>query len=252
MDMQNCTLCPRLCHVDRTKNYGVCHASDKVEIALVSLHQWEEPCLSGTNGAGTVFFSHCNMRCIFCQNHEISTEGKGFPVTIERLAQIFLEQQTRNAHCLELVTPTHYVLQIIEALKLAKKQGLSIPVVYNTSGYERVEVLEMLKDYIDVFLPDFKYYSPDTAKEFSHAPNYPQVVKEAIDKMFELVGKPQFKDNIMQKGVIIRHLILPWYYKESMEIVKYIWEKYHHDVYLSLMNQYTPMYKALTLSLIHI
>ena len=206
MDMQNCTLCPRLCHVDRTKNYGVCLASDKVEIALVSLHQWEEPCLSGTNGAGTVFFSHCNMRCIFCQNHEISTEGKGFPVTIERLAQIFLEQQARNAHCLELVTPTHYVLQIIEALKLAKKQGLSIPVVYNTSGYERVEVLEMLKDYIDVFLPD----------------------------------------NIMQKGVIIRHLILPWYYKESMEIVKYIWEKYHDDVYLSLMNQYTPMYKALT------
>lgn len=246
MDMQNCTLCPRLCHVDRTKNYGVCHASDKVEIALVSLHQWEEPCLSGTNGAGTVFFSHCNMRCIFCQNHEISTEGKGFPVTIERLAQIFLEQQTRNAHCLELVTPTHYVLQIIEALKLAKKQGLSIPVVYNTSGYERVEVLEMLKDYIDVFLPDFKYYSPDTAKEFSHAPDYPQVVKKAIDKMFALVGKPQFKDNIMQKGVIIRHLILPWYYKESMEIVKYIWEKYHDDVYLSLMNQYTPMYKALT------
>lgn len=186
------------------------------------------------------------MRCIFCQNHKISTEGKGFPVTIERLAQIFLEQQARNAHCLELVTPTHYVLQIIEALKLAKKQGLSIPVVYNTSGYERVEVLEMLKDYIDVFLPDFKYYSPDTAKEFSHAPDYPQVVKEAIDKMFELVGKPQFKNNIMQKGVIIRHLILPWYYKESMEIVKYIWEKYHDDVYLSLMNQYTPMYKALT------
>ena len=219
MDMQNCTLCPRLCHVDRTKNYGVCHASDKVEIALVSLHQWEEPCLSGTNGAGTVFFSHCNMRCIFCQNHEISTEGKGFPVTIERLAQIFLEQQARNAHCLELVTPTHYVLQIIEALKLAKKQGLSIPIVYNTSGYERVEVLEMLKDYIDIFLPDFKYYSPDTAKEFSHAPDYPQVVKEAIDKM---------------------------YYKESMKIVKYIWEKYHDDVYLSLMNQYTPMYKALT------
>lgn len=120
------------------------------------------------------------------------------------------------------------------------------PVVYNTSGYERVEILEMLKDYIDVFLPDFKYYSPDTAKEFSHAPDYPQVVKEAIDKMFALVGKPQFKDNIMQKGVIIRHLILPWYYKESMEIVKYIWEKYHDDVYLSLMNQYTPMYKALT------
>lgn len=170
----------------------------------------------------------------------------GVQLTIERLAQIFLEQQARNAHCLELVTPTHYVLQIIKALKLAKKQGLSIPVVYNTSGYERVEVLEMLKDYIDVFLPDFKYYSPDTAKEFSHAPDYPQVVKEAIDKMFALVGKPQFKDNIMQKGVIIRHLILPWYYKESMEIVKYIWEKYHDDVYLSLMNQYTPMYKALT------
>lgn len=124
MDMQNCTLCPRLCHVDRTKNYGICHASDKVEIALVSLHQWEEPCLSGTNGAGTVFFSHCNMRCIFCQNHEISTEGKGYEVTIERLAKIFLEQQERKAHCLELVTPTHYVLSIIKALDIAKKMDL--------------------------------------------------------------------------------------------------------------------------------
>lgn len=241
MDMQNCTLCPRLCHVDRTKNYGVCHASDKVEIALVSLHQWEEPCLSGTNGAGTVFFSHCNMRCIFCQNHEISTEGKGFPVTIERLAQIFLEQQSRNAHCLELVTPTHYVLQIIEALKLAKKQGLSIPVVYNTSGYERVEVLEMLKDYIDVFLPDFKYYSPDTAKEFSHAPDYPQVVKEAIDKMFALVGKPQFKDNIMQKGVIIRHLILPGHGEDSMRLIDWIADTFSPgDVMVSLMRQFIP------------
>lgn len=246
MDMQNCTLCPRLCHVDRTKNYGICHASDKVDIALVSLHQWEEPCLSGTKGAGTVFFSHCNMRCIFCQNHEISTEGKGYSVTVDRLSQIFLEQQQRQAHCLELVTPTHYVPQIIEALILAKQKGLTIPVVYNTSGYERVETLEKLKNHIDIFLPDFKYFLPQTAQEFSHASNYPQIAKQAIAKMYELVGKPQFKNNLMQKGVIIRHLILPWYYKESMQIVKYIWETYHDNVYLSLMNQYTPMYKALT------
>lgn len=244
MDMQNCTLCPRLCHADRTKSFGFCHASDKVDIALVSLHQWEEPCLSGTNGAGTVFFSHCSMRCIFCQNHEISTEGKGITVSTKRLSQIFLEQQARSAHCLDLVTPTHYLPQIIEALDIAKKNGLNIPVVYNTSGYERPEIIEQLRNYVDIFLPDFKYYFKETAQAYSHAPNYPEIVKKAIASMYKIVGKPQFKDGIMQKGMIIRHLVLPWHYKESMEIVKYIWETYHDDVYLSLMNQYTPMYKA--------
>lgn len=244
--MQNCTLCPRNCHADRTKQYGFCHASSEVEVALVSLHKWEEPCLSGKNGAGTVFFSHCSMKCIFCQNHEISTEGKGLKVSIERLAEIFLEQQQRKAHCLELVTPTHYVPQIIKALDIAKQNGLNIPVVYNCSGYEKVETLQALRNYIDVFLPDFKYFYSETAKEYSNAPDYPEVAKKVIDKMYELVGKPVFKDDIMQKGVIIRHLILPWQYKESMQIVKYIWEKYHDDVYLSLMNQYTPMYKALS------
>ena len=246
MNMQNCILCPRNCHADRTKQYGFCHASSEVEVALVSLHKWEEPCLSGKNGAGTVFFSHCSMKCIFCQNHEISTEGKGLKVSIERLAEIFLEQQQRKAHCLELVTPTHYVPQIIKALNIAKQNGLNIPVVYNCSGYEKVETLHALRGYIDVFLPDFKYFYSETAKEYSNAPDYPEVAKKVIDKMYELVGKPVFKDDIMQKGVIIRHLILPWQYKESMQIVKYIWETYHDDVYLSLMNQYTPMYKALS------
>lgn len=243
---RDCTLCPRLCHVDREHKFGICNASDKVEVALVSLHRWEEPCLSGTNGAGTVFFSHCNLRCIFCQNYEISTEGKGYEVSIERLAQIFLEQEQRGAHCLELVTPTHYVVQIIQALDIAKAKGLTIPVAYNTSGYERAEIIEALKGYIDIFLPDFKYIWNDTAKAYSRAPNYPEVVKTAIAKMYELVGKHVFKDNIMQRGMIIRHLILPWQYKESMEIVKYIWDNYGDNVYLSLMNQYTPMYKALT------
>ena len=246
MNMQNCTLCPRNCHADRTRSYGFCRAGEETEIALVSLHRWEEPCLSGQNGAGTVFFSHCSMQCIFCQNHEISTEGKGIKVSIERLAQIFLEQQQRKAHCLELVTPTHYVPQIIQALDIAKQKGLNIPVVYNCGGYEKTETLEKLRGYVDVFLPDFKYYYSETAQEYSHAKDYPQVAKKAIAKMYELVGPPVFKDGIMQKGVIIRHLILPWHYKESMEIVKYIWETYHDNVYLSLMNQYTPMYKALT------
>ena len=246
MNMQNCTLCPRNCHADRTKQYGFCHANSEIEVALVSLHKWEEPCLSGKNGAGTVFFSHCSMKCIFCQNHEISTEGKGFKVSIERLAEIFLEQQQRKAHCLELVTPTHYVPQIIQALDLPNQNDLNNPVVYKCSGYEKVETLHALRGYIDVFLPDFKYFYSETAKEYSNAPDYPEVAKKAIDKMYELVGKPVFKDDIMQKGVIIRHLILPWHYKESMQIVKYIWEKYHDDVYLSLMNQYTPMYKALS------
>ncbi len=243
---EECTLCPRLCHVNRHENFGFCHAKDSVEIALVSLHKWEEPCLSGTNGAGTVFFSHCNMRCIFCQNHEISTEGKGISVSPERLAQIFLEQQARHAHCLDLVTPTHYVPHIIETLDIAKAQGFNLPVVYNTSGYEREETLLSLKNYVDIFLPDFKYYASDTASECSKAPDYPQIVKHAIETMYKLVGKPVFDEHgIMQKGIIIRHLILPWHYKESMAIVKYIWETYGDNVYLSLMNQYTPMYKAL-------
>ena len=245
MDIKNCTLCPRNCHVDRTKNYGFCRASNEVEIALVSLHQWEEPCLSGKNGAGTVFFSHCNMQCIFCQNHEISTEGKGLKVSIKRLAEIFLEQQQRHAHCLDLVTPTHYVLEIIQALNIAKQHGLNIPIVYNSSGYENIKTLELLRNYVDVFLPDFKYFYSETAKEYSNAPDYPEVIKKAIAKMYELAGKPKFKNGIMQKGVIIRHLILPWHYKESLKIVEYLWETYHNTIYLSLMNQYTPMYKAL-------
>lgn len=244
--MQNCTLCPRLCHVDRTCKFGICHASDKVEVALVSLHRWEEPCLSGTNGAGTVFFSHCNLRCIFCQNYEISTEGKGYTVSINRLAEIFIEQQKRGAHCLELVTPTHYVSQIIKALDIAKTNGLTIPVAYNTSGYETCETLEALRGYVDIFLPDFKYIWQETAKAYSRAPNYPEVVKAALNKMYEIVGRPVFKQNLMQRGMIIRHLILPWQYKESMEIVKYIWDNFGDNVYLSLMNQYTPMYKALS------
>lgn len=244
---KDCTLCPRLCHVDRTIRRGICNASDKVEVALVSLHRWEEPCLSGTNGAGTVFFSHCNLRCIFCQNHEISTEGKGYEVSIERLAQIFLEQQARGAHCLDLVTPTHYILQIIKAIDIAKANGLKIPVAYNTSGYERAEIIEQLRGYVDIFLPDFKYMWSETAKAYSRAPNYPEVAKKAIAKMYEIVGNPQFDEHgIMQSGMIIRHLILPWQYKESMEIVNYIWQTYGDNVYLSLMNQYTPMYKALT------
>lgn len=246
MDLKNCTLCPRNCHADRTKSQGFCHAGNDVEVALVSLHQWEEPCLSGTKGAGTVFFSHCSMQCIFCQNYEISTKGRGFKISVKRLAEIFLEQQKRNAHCLELVTATHYVPQIIEALDTAKKNGLNIPIVYNSSGYEKIETLEALRNYIDVFLPDFKYFSGEIAKKYSNAADYPEVAQKAIAKMYELVGKPVFKDNLMQKGVIIRHLILPWHYKESLKIVKYIWETYHDNVYLSLMNQYTPMYKALT------
>ena len=242
---KSCSLCPRSCRIDRTKKLGICRANDEVSLALVSLHQWEEPCLSGTNGAGTVFFSHCNMRCIFCQNHEISTEGKGFVVSTGRLAEIFLQQQSRKAHCLELVTPTHYLPHILKALEIAKQKGLTIPVVYNTSGYESVKVLESLQGYVDVFLPDFKYFYSETAREYSQAPDYPTVLKKALAKMFELVGKPVFKDGIMQKGVIVRHLILPWQYKESMQIVEYLWKTYGDDIYLSLMNQYTPMHKAL-------
>ncbi|WP_028129656.1 Fe-S protein [Selenomonas sp. AE3005] len=245
LDITNCNLCPRRCGVNRTKRVGFCGAGEKVRIALVSLHQWEEPCLVGAKGAGTVFFSYCSLRCIYCQNHAISHGGQGVEVTTERLAEIFLEQQARGAATLDLVTPTHYVPQIITALDMAKARGLTLPVVYNSSAYENVETIEALKGYVDIYLPDMKYMSAASGKEYSAASDYFAAASAAITRMVEQVGPVQFAaDGQLRRGVLVRHMVLPGHRHESMDIVKWLWETFGKTVQVSLMNQYTPMYKA--------
>ena len=245
LDITNCSLCPRRCGVDRRSQAGFCGAGAKVRIALVSLHQWEEPCLVGEKGAGTVFFSYCNLRCVYCQNHEISHGGRGEEVTVERLAEIFLEQQARGAATLDLVTPTHYMPQIIAALDMARGKGFALPVVYNSSGYETVAAIEALRGYVDIFLPDLKYREEASGSEYSAAADYFACASEAIKKMVEITGPVQFADNgQMKRGVLVRHMVLPGHRHESMALVKWLWETFGKNIQVSLMSQYTPMYKA--------
>lgn len=244
--LEQCMLCPHNCKVNRANGEaGRCKCTNKIKIALVSLHKFEEPCISGENGSGTVFFSNCNLNCMFCQNYEISHLGKGYEVSTEELANIFLEQQKNGAHNINLVTPTMYVLQIIDALKIAKNNGLNIPIIYNTSGYENVETIKMLNGYIDVYLPDLKYFSNDLCKKYSKVNNYFEYASKAIIEMYNQVGKPEFDENgMIQKGVIIRHLILPNYIQNTKHILKWIRDNLPDDVYVSVMTQYFPSYKA--------
>ena len=243
--LRKCELCPRRCKVDRYKNVGFCGAGEKIKVALVSLHQWEEPCLIGKNGAGTIFFSYCNLRCCFCQNYQISQKNYGIEVDIKRLSEIFIEQQERGAANIELVTPTHYVPQIIEALNIAKSYGLTLPILYNSNGYENVETIELLRGYVDIFLPDLKYFNDDTAIKYSAAPNYFKIATLSINKMFKLVGRVKFNsDGQLKSGVIVRHLILPNHRHESMKIIDWLYNNFGDDIYISLMNQYTPMFNA--------
>lgn len=238
-----CRLCPRNCGVNRLEGQvGYCNSDSHIKAARASLHMWEEPCISGKNGSGTIFFSNCNLKCVFCQNISISTEGKGKYITEERLGEIFLEEQKRGAHNINLVTPTHYVPQIIEGIKHARNNGLNIPIVYNSGGYENVETIKALKGYIDIYLPDLKYYSDKYAVKYSRAPGYFKAASEAIYEMVKQAGKPAFDENgMMRKGVIIRHLMLPGLLFDSKKIVDFIHSSFGDDVYLSLMNQYTPM-----------
>ena len=243
--LKSCELCPRRCKVDRYNKLGFCNSNDKIKIALVSLHQWEEPCLIGENGAGTIFFSNCNLRCCFCQNHQISQEGVGIEVDINRLSEIFIEQQVRGAANIDLVTPTHYVPQIIEALKIAKTKGLNLPILYNSNGYENVETIELLRNYVDIFLPDLKYFDDKIAVKYSNAPDYFETASRAILKMFDIIGKVEFDENgQMKRGIIVRHLILPGQRRDSMKIVEWLYKTFGDDIYISLMNQYTPMFKS--------
>lgn len=241
--LASCKLCPRNCGVNRLNGeLGFCRSGAEVRVARVSLHHWEEPCLSGKNGSGTVFFSECNLKCVFCQNHSISHEGLGKEISIERLADIFLEQQERGAHNINLVTPTHFVPQIIEAIKAARKNGLKLPIVYNSNGYENIEAIKALSGHIDVYLPDLKYYDDKYAVKYSHAANYFNAATKAIEEMYRQVGKPKFdEEGIMKKGVIIRHLMLPGLLFDSKKIMDYIFETFGDKIYISIMNQYTPV-----------
>ena len=244
--LNKCNLCPHFCGVNRTENrIGRCKATDKVKLALYSIHNFEEPCISGDKGSGTVFFSNCNLNCIYCQNYEISQLGKGKEITIEELAKVFLMQQEKNVENINLVTPTSYVPQIIQAIKTAKKQGLHIPIIYNTNSYENIETLKMLEGYIDIYLPDLKYAENELGKNYSNVKNYFEIATKAIQEMIRQVGTPKINENgIIQKGVIIRHLVLPNQIENSKKVLKWIKENLPEDIYISVMAQYFPIYKA--------
>lgn len=246
-ELEQCRICPRECKVNRLDGkVGNCKASDKVEISLVSLHMFEEPCISGKNGSGTIFFSHCNLHCMFCQNYEISQNiKKGKEVTIEELSNIMLKQQNNKAENINLVTPTMYAYQIKEAIKIAREKGLKIPIIYNSNGYEKVETLKDLEGYIDVYLPDLKYYSNEMAIKYSKAPNYFEASSKAILEMIRQVGAPKFDENgMIQKGVMVRHLVLPNHMQNTKNILKWIKENVPEDIYINVMAQYFPTYKA--------
>ncbi|MBQ8603470.1 MAG: radical SAM protein [Oscillospiraceae bacterium] len=239
--MSVCNICPRNCNVDRSVKPGFCSMTDTVKISRAALHMWEEPCISGEKGSGTVFFSGCNMKCVFCQNKEISTGGFGREITVDRLAEIFLELQGKGALNINLVTPTHYTLQIIDAVKLAREKGLTLPVVYNTSSYEKAETIKLLKDVVDIWLPDFKYTDNTAAARYSKAGDYVQYATAAIDEMVRQQPECIFDDNgIIQKGVIVRHLVLPGQVQAAKDAVEYLYNRYGDSIFISIMSQYTP------------
>lgn len=238
----NCNLCSRNCNVDRSVLKGYCGQTDKIKVARASLHMWEEPCISGENGSGTVFFSGCGLRCVFCQNHSIANGETGKEITIERLAEIFVELKEKGAHNINLVTGDHFVPQIIKALDISKSKGMDLPVVFNTSSYINKETLKSLENYVDIYLADFKYFDNQTAKKYSNADNYLQVAKTAIEEMVSQKSNPEYDENgIMTKGVIVRHLLMPGFLQESKAIIRYVYEEYGERVVLSIMNQYTPL-----------
>ena len=238
-----CNLCPRECNVDRgLGKTGFCKVPNHIKVARAALHFWEEPCISGEEGSGTVFFSGCNLRCVYCQNRKIAEGVYGKIITVDRLAAILLDLQKQGANNINLVTPSHYVLPIVKALNLAKEQGLLIPVVYNSSAYESVETLKKLEGYVDVYLPDFKYMDEELGRKYSNAGNYSEIAKKAIDEMVRQVGNAQFDSRgILKKGVVVSHLVLPGYTADSKEIIKYLYDTYGNSIYISIMSQFTPI-----------
>lgn len=241
--LKNCQLCPRSCGVDRTNGeVGFCGAGENVKIARAALHFWEEPCISGSHGSGTVFFSHCSLKCVYCQNYQISTQQKGYFLSIPELADIFLQLQRQNAHNINLVTPTHFIPQIASALRLAKQDGLSIPVVYNSSGYETVPALKQMEGLVDIYLPDFKYWQERYALRYSNVSGYRQTAQEALAEMHRQAGCAAFDSaGLLKHGMIVRHLMLPGLLFDSKKIIDYLYNTYKDTIYISIMSQYTPL-----------
>ena len=241
--MKECCLCPRNCGINRFEGQkGFCGFDSDVMVARAALHMWEEPCISGKEGSGAVFFSGCNLGCVYCQNREIALGHSGRTITQDRLCEIYMELQEKKANNINLVTAGHYLPIVIESIKRARKSGLTIPIVYNSSGYEKVEAIEALDGIVDIFLPDFKYISSEMAARYSNAPDYPEVAKRALAQMVKQTGDAKFDErDMMKRGVIVRHLILPGHIKESKEAIRYLYETYGDQIYISIMNQYTPM-----------
>ena len=241
-----CTMCPRLCGALRSEGErGVCGASDTIYVARAALHYWEEPPLSGERGSGAVFFSNCPLRCVYCQNRQIAVREVGLPVSVERLAEICVELQDQGALNVNFVTPTHHTMAIVEAVALARRAGLVIPTVWNTSGYERTEIVRELGRTVDVYLADFKYSDAGTAKRYSNAPDYPDVALAALEAMVSSTGVPQFDevDGLprITSGVIVRHLLLPGQLEQSKRALRLLFGRFGNDVLYSIMNQYTPV-----------
>lgn len=241
--LKECHLCPRNCGVDRLAGQkGFCGVDAGIMVARAALHMWEEPCISGKEGSGAVFFSGCSLGCAFCQNRTISKGQSGKVITVEHLAELFLDLQAQKANNINLVTAGHFLPQVREALILAKEQGLTIPVVYNSSGYEKAEMLRYLEGLVDIYLPDLKYLEADLAGKYSHAKDYPEVAMKALEEMVRQVRTPEFDERgMMKKGVIVRHLLLPGHVRNSKKVLEYLYGTYGDQIYISLMNQYTLM-----------
>ncbi len=243
--MKKCTICPRGCNADRTTGVGYCGVGEKFKVARAALHMWEEPCISGENGSGTVFFSGCNLGCCYCQNYAISRGQTGIEIDEDRLVEIFFELKAQGAHNINLVTPTHYVILLANALKRAKKEGLSLSVVYNCGGYESVESLKRLDGLVDVYMPDFKYWSNLLAMRYSNAKDYREIAQAAVAEMVRQRGKCVFDENgILQSGVLVRHMVLPSAYADAKKILAYLYQTYGDAIYMSIMSQYTPIGEA--------
>ena len=243
----SCELCPRKCHINRNTTKGICSNTSTLKVARSALHYFEEPSISGTNGSGTIFFSGCNLKCCYCQNKEISNDNFGINISVERLSELMLELQAKNANNINLVTPTHFVPSIIEAIKLARANGLSIPIVYNTSGYESITTIKLLAGYVDIYLTDFKYFDNKLGEDLSKVKNYFEIASLALSEMYKQVGINKFDDNgMMTKGIIVRCLVIPTKGNDTKKIINYLYKKYQDNIYLSIMNQYTPVTKSTT------
>lgn len=251
--LETCVLCPRECRVNRLKGEkGVCGVDAQLWISSYGPHYGEEPPLSGTNGSGTIFFTFCNLRCVYCQNYSISQLGDGDIISIPDLAGIMLYLQGIGCHNINLVTPTHFLPQIVSAIVIAVEKGLKIPIVYNTSGYEKVEILRLLDGIVDIYLPDMRYSSETNSIRYSSAPEYPKFNRLAVKEMFRQVGNLELdKDGIAKRGLIIRHLVMPNDVSGTEEVLRFIAEEVSKDTYISLMAQYRPMYKAIDIPTIN-